>query len=90
MKAELQSVNWDSELQKEIEGNISKTLKYISVKIEQQIYLNEDTLRLIGRVSKAQSANYQMLCVAFEFTRYFLILLVKLHMCYYILLINFF
>lgn len=70
MKSELQSVNFDLELQKEMEGNISKTLKYISVKIEQQIQINDDTLRLIGRVSKAQLANYQMLCVAFEFTRY--------------------
>lgn len=70
MKSELQSVNFDLELQKEMEGNILKTLKYISVKIEQQIQFNDDTLRLIGRVSKAQLANYQMLCVAFEFTRY--------------------
>uniref|UniRef100_A0A915EJ80 Conserved oligomeric Golgi complex subunit 5 n=1 Tax=Ditylenchus dipsaci TaxID=166011 RepID=A0A915EJ80_9BILA len=69
MKAEFQSVNWDGELQKEMEGNISKCLKYISVKVEQQLQLNEETLRLSGRVSARQAANYQMLTVAHDFTK---------------------
>jgi len=33
MKSEMQSVNWDSDLQREMEGNIQKTLKYIAVKV---------------------------------------------------------
>lgn len=69
MKSEVQSVNWDAELQKEMEGNIAKTLKYISVKVEQQLQLNDETLRLSGRVSRQQSANYQMLSIAHEFTK---------------------
>uniref|UniRef100_A0A914BUW8 Conserved oligomeric Golgi complex subunit 5 n=1 Tax=Acrobeloides nanus TaxID=290746 RepID=A0A914BUW8_9BILA len=69
MKGELASVNWDSELQKEMEASLVKCLKYIGVKVEQQIHLNEETLRLSGRVSKAQSANYQMLSVAHAFSR---------------------
>lgn len=69
MKTELGSVNWDPELQKEMESNLSKCLKYIGVKVEQQIHLNEETLRLSGRVSRAQAANYQMLTVAHSFSR---------------------
>ncbi|KAI1711120.1 conserved oligomeric Golgi complex subunit 5 [Ditylenchus destructor] len=69
-KKEVQSVNWDAELQKEMEGNIAKTLKYISVKVEQQLQLNDETLRLSGRVSRQQSANYQMLSIAHEFTKH--------------------
>jgi len=60
MKSEFQSVNWDADLQKEMEGNITKCLKYISVKVEQQLQLNEETLRLSGRVSAKQAANYQV------------------------------
>lgn len=70
MKAELASINWDLDLQKEMETNLAKCLKYIGVKVEQQIHFNDETLRLSGRVSRAQAANYQMLTVAHSFCKY--------------------
>ncbi|KAH7695617.1 COG5 protein, partial [Aphelenchoides avenae] len=69
MKAEFASVSWDTELQSSLEGNLLKTLKYIGVKVEQQLQINEETLRLSGRVSRTQAANYQMLSVAYAFTK---------------------
>lgn len=70
MKAELQSVNWDSELLKEMESNIGKALRYISSKVENQIHINEETLQLSGRVNRQQAATYQMLSVAYNFIKY--------------------
>lgn len=70
MKTELQNVNWDSELLKEMEISIAKTLRYISSKVESQIHINEETLQLSGRVNRQQAATYQMLTVAHNFIKY--------------------
>lgn len=69
MKAELQSVNWDAELFKEMEANIAKTLRYISSKIESQIHIDEEILQLNGRVNRQQAATYHMLSIAYNFTK---------------------
>ncbi|KAI6203216.1 hypothetical protein M3Y94_00531000 [Aphelenchoides besseyi] len=69
MKAEISNVNWDPELQKQIEGNIAKALQMIGTKIESGLRFTPETLQLSGRVSKAQANNYQLLSVAHAFRR---------------------
>ncbi|CAD5209391.1 unnamed protein product [Bursaphelenchus xylophilus] len=69
IKSEINSFSWDNELQKQVEGNVAKTLQIIAAKIEEQIIVNPEVLRLSGRVSKAQAANYQLLSVAYAFRK---------------------
>ncbi|CAD5206521.1 unnamed protein product [Bursaphelenchus okinawaensis] len=69
IKAEINSFSWDNELQKQVEGNVAKTLQIIAAKVEEQIIVNPEVLRFSGRVSKAQAANYQLLSVAYAFRK---------------------
>ncbi|KAI6241359.1 hypothetical protein M3Y99_00362800 [Aphelenchoides fujianensis] len=69
MKAEISNVNWDPDLQKQIEGNIAKALQMIASKIESSLQFKPETLQLSGRVSKAQANNYQLLTIAHAFRR---------------------
>uniref|UniRef100_A0AC35TQR7 Conserved oligomeric Golgi complex subunit 5 n=1 Tax=Rhabditophanes sp. KR3021 TaxID=114890 RepID=A0AC35TQR7_9BILA len=64
IKIELNSVDWDHSLQKEMEHNVSKALNYIAVKIENMLNLGQDQLHLTGRVDKTQLKNYEMIHVA--------------------------
>lgn len=69
LKAEISNFNWDPELQKQIEGNIFKTMQIIAAKIEEQMVVSPEVLRLSGRVSKLQGANYQLLSAAHAFRK---------------------
>lgn len=69
MKAEISNFHWDTELQKQVEGNISKTLQMIAAKVEEQLICKPEALRLSGRVSKVQAQNYQLLSVAHAFRK---------------------
>lgn len=51
-------------------GNIAKAFQIIGNKIEFQLSFTPETLQLTGRVTKLQSANYQLLTVAQAFRRY--------------------
>jgi hypothetical protein len=59
-------VGWDKMLQREMEGNIAKALQYVALKIEQNLQFGEETLRFIGRISKTQMRNYQLINIAHE------------------------
>ncbi|KAL3115817.1 hypothetical protein niasHT_007117 [Heterodera trifolii] len=69
-RAELASVAWDMVLQREMEGNVSKALQYVGVKLEQQMAFGDDALRFTGRISRAQTHNYQLLNIAHELAKY--------------------
>uniref|UniRef100_A0A1I8C0C0 Conserved oligomeric Golgi complex subunit 5 n=1 Tax=Meloidogyne hapla TaxID=6305 RepID=A0A1I8C0C0_MELHA len=71
LRAELASVIWDKDLQREMEINIGKALKYLAVKLENNLKFNEEEeLRFIGRVSKTQTQNYLILNIDYEMTKY--------------------
>uniref|UniRef100_A0A915NH72 Conserved oligomeric Golgi complex subunit 5 n=1 Tax=Meloidogyne floridensis TaxID=298350 RepID=A0A915NH72_9BILA len=71
LRAELSSVNWDKDLQREMEINIGKALKYLAVKLENNLkFGEEEELRFIGRVSKTQLQNYLILNIGYEMTKY--------------------
>lgn len=64
IKIEFSSVDWDHTLQKDVETNISKAVKYIAIKIENNLNMESDYLHLTGRVNKIQQKNYEMIHVA--------------------------
>uniref|UniRef100_A0A0N5BA39 Conserved oligomeric Golgi complex subunit 5 n=1 Tax=Strongyloides papillosus TaxID=174720 RepID=A0A0N5BA39_STREA len=64
IKIEFSSVDWDHTLHKDVEANISKAVKYIAVKIENNLNMESDYLHLTGRVNKIQQKNYEMIHVA--------------------------
>uniref|UniRef100_A0A914GS03 Conserved oligomeric Golgi complex subunit 5 n=1 Tax=Globodera rostochiensis TaxID=31243 RepID=A0A914GS03_GLORO len=69
-RAELASVGWDVALQREMESNVAKALKRVGTKLEQQIAFGDDALRFIGRISRAQTHNYQLMNIAHELTKH--------------------
>uniref|UniRef100_A0A0N4ZN11 Conserved oligomeric Golgi complex subunit 5 n=1 Tax=Parastrongyloides trichosuri TaxID=131310 RepID=A0A0N4ZN11_PARTI len=64
IKLEFSNVDWDHTLQKDVEINISKAVKYIAVKIENNLNMESDYLHLTGRVNKIQQKNYEMIHIA--------------------------
>uniref|UniRef100_A0A914MWT2 Conserved oligomeric Golgi complex subunit 5 n=1 Tax=Meloidogyne incognita TaxID=6306 RepID=A0A914MWT2_MELIC len=54
-----------------MEINIGKALKYLAVKLENNLkFGEEEELRFIGRVSKTQLQNYLILNIGYEMTKY--------------------
>ncbi|MCP9260910.1 Conserved oligomeric Golgi complex subunit 5 [Dirofilaria immitis] len=64
IKEELKSVEWDAELNKEMETNVTKVIQLIAQKIEQRLVLDPPTLQLSERLSTAQIQNYALVSVA--------------------------
>ncbi|VIO97338.1 Conserved hypothetical protein, putative [Brugia malayi] len=64
IKEELGGVEWDVQLNKEMETNVAKVLQYVAQKIEQHLILDLSTLQMSERLSTAQVQNYALVSVA--------------------------
>lgn len=49
-----------------MEANIGKAMQYVAVQLEQKLQFGDATLRFIGRISKAQTLNYELLNIAHD------------------------
>ncbi|VDM91473.1 unnamed protein product [Onchocerca ochengi] len=64
IKEELREVEWDAQLNKEMEINVAKVIQLIAQKIEQYLILDQSTLQMSERLSSAQVQNYALASVA--------------------------
>ncbi|VDO44245.1 unnamed protein product, partial [Onchocerca flexuosa] len=64
IKEELREVEWDVQLNKEMEINVAKVIQLIAQKIEQHLVLDQSTLQMSERLSNAQVQNYALASVA--------------------------
>lgn len=64
-RKELGCVGWDADLRTQVEGNVVKTMEFISQKAEALLKLDEESLLIGERVSNVQASNYSLLNVAF-------------------------
>ena len=59
IRKELCAVDWDSELKAEMEMNALKAIELTTQKIEQNLVLDEESLRIGERISNAQVSGNQ-------------------------------
>uniref|UniRef100_A0A1I8EL82 Conserved oligomeric Golgi complex subunit 5 n=1 Tax=Wuchereria bancrofti TaxID=6293 RepID=A0A1I8EL82_WUCBA len=64
IKEELGGVEWDVQLNREMETNVAKVLQYVAQKIEQHLILDLSTLQMSERLSTTQVQNYALVSVA--------------------------
>ncbi|KAL3997977.1 Golgi transport complex subunit 5 family protein [Acanthocheilonema viteae] len=64
IKEELGSVEWDTQLNREMETNVAKVLQLVAQKIEQHLVLDSSTLQMSERLSTVQVQNYALVSVA--------------------------
>uniref|UniRef100_A0A1I7VMG3 Conserved oligomeric Golgi complex subunit 5 n=1 Tax=Loa loa TaxID=7209 RepID=A0A1I7VMG3_LOALO len=64
IKEELEGVEWDAQLSREMEVNVAKVLQLVAQKIEQHLVLDSPTLQMSERLSTAQVQNYALVSVA--------------------------
>uniref|UniRef100_A0A0R3RUS4 Conserved oligomeric Golgi complex subunit 5 n=1 Tax=Elaeophora elaphi TaxID=1147741 RepID=A0A0R3RUS4_9BILA len=64
IKEELGGVEWDAQLNKEMEINVAKVFQLVAQKIEQHLILDSSTLQMSERLSTAQVQNYALVSVA--------------------------
>lgn len=66
IREELLSVEWDPDLRREMEVNVSKTIELTAQKIEQRLSLDEKSLHMGERISSVQALNYSLINVAYS------------------------
>uniref|UniRef100_A0A0N5A9Z9 Conserved oligomeric Golgi complex subunit 5 n=1 Tax=Syphacia muris TaxID=451379 RepID=A0A0N5A9Z9_9BILA len=69
LRKELCSVEWDVDLKREMEENLSKAIEFSSQKIEELLKLDEESLLIGERISNVQNSNYSLMNVAYALNK---------------------